>query len=137
LLAWSHAERQLEQARNFWLATTCPDGRPHVTPLWGVWVDGAVYFDGHPRTRWARNIAANPATSIHLESGDNVVILDGLSEDITTDDALGQRIITIWAEKYGRLLPDPTGSGMFRMRPRLARGWSVSSLKDGTRWQFG
>ena len=58
LLAWPHAERLLEGAHYYWLATTRPDGRPHVTPLWGVWLDGAFYFDGHPRTRWARNLAA-------------------------------------------------------------------------------
>lgn len=136
LLAWEHAELQLEQAQSYWLATTRPDGRPHVTPLWGVWVAGALYFDGHPRTRWARNIAANPAVCIHLESGDDVVILDGLAEDITTDEPLGQRILDAWAAKYGRLLPDPVGSGMFRMRPRVARGWSTASLKDGARWRF-
>ena len=34
LLAWAHAEQLLEQAHSYWLATTSPDGRPHVTPLW-------------------------------------------------------------------------------------------------------
>ena len=137
LLDWAHAERRLEQAHSYWLATTSPGGRPHVTPLWGVWVDGALYFDGHPRTRWARNIAANPAVCVHLESGDDVVILDGLAEDVTTDEALGQRIVAAWMAKYGRLAPDPAGSGLFRMRPRVGRGWSHESLKDGARWRFG
>lgn len=136
LLAWSHAEERLEQAHSYWLATTSPDGRPHVTPLWGVWVEGALYGDGHPQTRWARNIAVNPAVCIHLESGDDVVILEGQAEDVTTDEALGQRIIAAWMAKYGRLAPDPAGSGMFRLRPKVARGWSHESLKDGARWQF-
>lgn len=136
LLAWSHAEQRLEQAHSYWLATTSPDGRPHVTPLWGVWVEGALYFDGHPHTRWARNIAVNPAVCVHLESGNDVVILDGMAEDITTDEALGQRIIAAWMAKYGRLAPDPSGSGLFRMRPQVGRGWSHESLKDGARWRF-
>ena len=136
LLDWAHAERQLEQAHSYWLATTSSNGRPHVTPLWGVWVDGALYFDGHPRTRWARNIAANPAVCVHLESGEDVVILDGLAEDVTTDEALGQRIVAAWMAKYGKLPPDPAGSGLFRMRPRVGRGWSHESLNDGARWRF-
>lgn len=136
LLAWAHAGRLLEQARYYWLATTRPDGRPHVTPLWGVWLDGALYFDGHPHTRWARNLATNPAVCVHLESGDDVVILEGLAEDITTDEELGQRIIAAWMAKYGRLHPDPAGSGLFRMRPQVGRGWSHESLKDGARWRF-
>lgn len=136
LLAWAHAGQLLEQARYYWLATTRPDGRPHVTPLWGVWLDGALYFDGHPHTRWARNLATNPTVCVHLESGDDVVILEGLAEDITTDEELGQRIIAAWMAKYGRLHPDPAGSGLFRMRPQVGRGWSHESLKDGARWRF-
>jgi general stress protein 26 len=136
LLAWAHAEHLLEQARSYWLATTNPDGRPHVTPLWGVWVDGALYFDGHPQTRWGRNLAANPNVSVHLESGSDVVILEGVAEDVTTDEALGTRITDAWTAKYGRLTPDPAGSGMFRMRPSVARGWSHESLNDGARWRF-
>lgn len=136
MLPWSHVVERLERARNYWIATARPDGRPHVTPIWGAWVDGALYFDGHPATRWARNIAANPAVSAHLESGDDVVILEGAMEDIVADENVGGRIVAAWDEKYGRLLPDPAGSGMFRMRVRSARAWSTSSLEDGTRWRL-
>ena len=136
LLPWSHAVERLERARYYWLATTHPDGRPHVTPLWGVWVDEALYFDGPPTTRWARNLRANPAASVHLDNGDDVVILEGLVEDLTTDSELGSRIVDAWNTKYGRLHPDPAGDGILRLRPRVARAWSSESLEDGTRWQF-
>ena len=138
LLPWSHAEERIERARTYWIATTRPDGRPHTTPVWGVWVDRALYFDGHPDTRWARNLAANPAASVHLESGDDVVIVEGVVEDVerVTDAGLVARIVEAWAAKYGRLVPDPSGQGIFRLRPRTARAWSNSSLEDGTRWRF-
>jgi hypothetical protein len=38
LLAWSCAEQRLVAARNYWIATTRPDGRPHCRPVWGVWL---------------------------------------------------------------------------------------------------
>jgi hypothetical protein len=133
-LPWSHAEERLIAARRYWLATTRPDGRPHVTPVWGVWVDGALYIDGPPITTWGRNLKANPALSVHLESGEDVVILEGEIEDLTTDPALGSRIVEAWDAKYGRLTPDPAGQGIFRLRPRTARAWSSESLEDGTRW---
>ena len=136
LLPWSHAESRLEQARNYWLATTRPDGRPHVTPLWGVWVDGALYFDGLPTTRWGRNLATNPAATAHLESGEAVVIIEGVVEDLTTTPELAARIVVAWNAKYGRLAPEPDTRGIFRLRPRTARAWSTSSLSDGTRWRF-
>lgn len=135
-LPWSHALERLESAQNYWLATTRPDGRPHVTPLWGAWVDGALYFDGLPTTQWARNVAKNPAASVHLESGDDVVILEGVMDDLTTSAELGERIIQVWNAKYGRLRPDPAGSGVFRFRPRTGRGWSTNTLTDGARWRF-
>ena len=137
LLPWSFAQERLERTHIYWLATTYPDRRPHVTPLWGVWVDGAFYFDGMPTTRWARNVASNPAAALHLEEGEAVVIVDGLVDDLETDATLGEQIVQAWDAKYGRLHPDPVGSGVFRLRPRRARGWSVAALTDGTRWQFG
>lgn len=136
MLPWSHVVERLETARYYWLATMRPDGRPHVTPLWGVWVEEALYLDGPPTAHWARNLAVNPAISVHLESGDDVVILEGMVEDLTTDPELGSRIVDAWNTKYGRLHPDPAGSGILRLRPGTARAWSNESLGDGTRWRF-
>lgn len=137
LLPWVHAAALLDAARNYWLASVRPDGRPHVTPLWGVWIDDALYLDGIPLTRWARNLAVNPAVSVHLESAEDVVILEGKVDDLASTDAdLAGRIVAAWDAKYGRLHPDPAGQGIFRFTPRRGRGWSTSSLEDGTRWEF-
>lgn len=137
LLPWSRAVERLEGAQNFWLATTRPDGRPHVVPIWGVWVDGALWFDGFPTARWARNLAANPAAALHLESGDDVLILEGIGEDIerVADDDLAGRIVAAWDAKYGQLHPQPVERGIFRLLPREARGWSRFP-RDATRWRF-
>lgn len=136
LLPWSHALERLERAHSYWLATTRPDGRPHVTPLWGTWIDNTLYFDGLPTTQWARNVAKNPSAAVHLESGDDVVILEGTVDTLETSAELGTRIVAVWDAKYGRLHPNPAKYPIFRFTPRTARGWSTSSLADGTRWQF-
>ncbi len=39
LLPWSWAVEFLSKGRNYWVATTRPDGRPHVMPVWGIWMD--------------------------------------------------------------------------------------------------
>jgi len=137
ILPWQHAEERLERARNYWLATTHPEGRPHVAPIWGVWMDGALYFDGIPTARWARNMAANPAVAVHLESGGDVLILEGVGEDVErVDDAdLAARIVEAWDTKYGRVHPQPETNGIFRLRPRTARGWSRFP-DDATLWRF-
>lgn len=137
LLPWSHVVERLERAQNYWLATTRPDGSHHVTPVWGVWVDDALYFDGIPTALWARNMAVNPAIAVHLESGTDVVVVEGLGEDVAsiTDQALASRIVQCWNDKYGRLAPDPAGDGLFRLRPRTARAWTQFP-DDATRWRF-
>ncbi|MDQ2743831.1 MAG: pyridoxamine 5'-phosphate oxidase family protein [Chloroflexota bacterium] len=135
LIPWARAVERLEQAQNYWLATTNPEGRPHVTPVWGVWVEGALYFDGIPSSRWARNLDANPALAVHLESGEDVLILEGLAEDLVIDPDLGARVIEAWSGKYGRLQPKPVTDGIFRLRPRVARAWSQFP-EDATRFRF-
>lgn len=136
LLSWQQAERRLADARFYWLATTNSDGTAHVRPVWGVWVSGCFYFDGHPHTRWARNLAREPRASLHLESAANVVIVEGVGEDVErTDKTLGHRIADAWEKKYGRLVPDPAARGIFQLTPIQARGWS-EDLRDGTVWTF-
>lgn len=137
LLPWSHVTERLGRAANYWLATTRPDGRPHVTPIWEVWVADALYFTGIPTSRWARNTTVNPAVAVHLENGDDIVILDGVVEDIEAiaDADLSSRIVEAWDAKYGRLQPDPVNDGMFRLRPRSVRAWSRFP-HDATRWEL-
>lgn len=137
LLDWAQVEARLRTAENYWLATVSPDGRPHVTPIWGVWVEGMLYFSGFPTARWVRNLAANSAVTAHLESGEEVVIVEGLAEDVVTDAALGERIVAAWDAKYGRLAPEPATDGVLRLRPRTARAWTdAETFADATRWTW-
>jgi len=100
MLTWDWVTDRLAAARNYWVSSTRPDGRPHAMPTWAVWVDGTLYFGGGRETRRARNIAANPAVVVHLESGDEVVILEGVVEEVT-DPALQERIDDAYEVKYG------------------------------------
>jgi hypothetical protein len=135
ILPWLFAVERLVPAANYWLATTKASGAPHVTPVWGVWVEGALWFDGIPTAAWARNAARNPAASVNLESGAEVVILDGVVEDIPAvdDSTLAQAIVDAWQAKYGRLVPDPPKDGLFRFKVNQARGWSTFP-GNATRW---
>ena len=132
LLPWSHVAERLEQARNYWVGTAGMDGRPHAVPVWGAWVDGALYFGAGPRT--GRNLAANPAVVIHLESGDDVVILEGTAEEVTNPDpSFVGRYADAFAAKYD-WRPDTAGG--YVLRPRVAYAWSKFP-GDATRWRFG
>ena len=41
---WSQARDELAGAEVYWLSTVRRDGCPHVTPLLGIWLEGALYF---------------------------------------------------------------------------------------------
>ncbi len=83
LLSWADIEAKIRDAPNYWIVTVAADGRPHARPIDGVWVLGALCFGGSPKTRWVRNLQQNPAASVHLPSGDDVVILEGTAEYVT------------------------------------------------------
>jgi hypothetical protein len=56
---WPDAVTHLEQAGLFWVSTVRADGRPHVTPVVAVWMDGALYFASGPNEQKSKNLAAN------------------------------------------------------------------------------
>ncbi|HEX6597605.1 MAG TPA: pyridoxamine 5'-phosphate oxidase family protein, partial [Acidimicrobiales bacterium] len=65
-LPWSWAAERLVAARNIWVVTASAEGRPHALPVWGVWDEGdhRFGFSCGPRSRKARNLAANPQAAI-------------------------------------------------------------------------
>ena len=101
---WSYVEQRLTDAVNYWLCSVRRDGRPHAVPKWAVWVDEKIYFDGSPETRHARNITAQPAVTLHLESGSEVVIVDGAARAIDRPaPALAEAIAQAYRAKYTAL----------------------------------
>ena len=80
-LSWPEVAARLAAARNYWLSTTTPSGAPHAAPVWGVVTGGTLYLYSERSTVKARNLAADPRVVVHLESGDDVVIVRGTAED--------------------------------------------------------
>jgi len=42
ILPWQEGRQRIADARYYWLSTTHSSGRPHVRPVLGVWVGGAL-----------------------------------------------------------------------------------------------
>ena len=143
MLTWHDVETRLVAATAYWLATVRPDGRPHVVPRWGVWVDGRFWYDGAPSTRHARNLARNPACSLNLESGTEAVIVEGESRPARAPaESLGERLAAAF-EKYHAFGYRPAadawagedGGGLRVLTPRRALAW-FSFPTDATRFTF-
>jgi len=123
LLEWSWSTSRLVDARNYWVTTTRPDGRPHATPVWGIWHDDAIVFSTDPRSMKGRHLAARPDVVVHLESGDEVVICEGRVERLTDRDELAT-VNEVYTAKYGTGIdPDNPDHGVYRLRPTTAFAW--------------
>ena len=139
-LPWSWAEERLVEAPIYWVATVLPGGRPHVTPIWGVWVDGAFWMEGGPNTRRFRNLAANPAAVVTVERGNDAVIMEGDADLVTDlDDALAERLLDAYRKYIAthgyKAERSNWDEGIWRVRPAKIMGWSDFPA-DTTRWTF-
>jgi len=140
---WETIESRLRDSLHYWLATARPDGRPHVVPRWGVWLDGRFWYDGSPETLHVRNLENNPECALHLESGAEVTVIEGQStRSDPISGELGERLAAEYARKYA---PDYTpapgawsgdlAGGMRTLRPVKALAWSQFPA-DLTRYTF-
>lgn len=132
-------EQRLTEAQNYWLCTVRPNSRPHSIPKWAVWVNGRIYFDGNPETPHAKNIAVNPFVSLHLESGDDVIIVEGAARLLGKPSLkLATQVSKAYIAKYAAkgYSPQPTqwdNDGLFEIVPRTIMAWT-SFVDDPTKF---
>lgn len=136
LLEWDWVSTRMKAARNYWISTTRPDGKPHAAPVWGVWMDEALYFGTSPTSRKGRNIAHQPYVVVHLESGDEVVICEGtLTRE--TNSAILHKMADIYGKKYPHQ-PDPENEpdgAYYVLRPEKVMAWIESDYPNtATNW---
>lgn len=150
---WSAGLAQFRAADTFWLSTVRPDGRPHVTPLIGVWHGEAIWFSTGPEEVKARNLAQNPSCVLtagrsDLAEGAMDVVLEGQAERVTVDSEL-EPIAAAFAAKYGietwdfavrdGAFTDRAWGGraiVFRVRPTRGLGFRKGDHFSQTTWRF-
>ncbi|MGE3913443.1 MAG: pyridoxamine 5'-phosphate oxidase family protein [Chloroflexota bacterium] len=141
LLPWAWAVERLTAARNYWVVAVRPDGRPHSRPLWCVWLEDGLWFTTGSQA--VRSLRANPQVSVNLEDGSEVLILEGVAEEVTVSTDL-ERFVAAYNAKYshtarvdGENIADAEGpiGPAFRVRPRVVYGWQAE-MHDPTRWTF-
>ncbi len=134
ILPWSWAEERLAASRNYWIATTRPDSRPHVMAVWGLWLDGRFWFSTAITSVKAHNLARNPACAITVENGSQAVVLEGSAQLVKDEDAL-RPVWEAYKTKYNWPME---GEKMFAVRPLRAFAFTESDNFAGTatRWTF-
>jgi PPOX class probable F420-dependent enzyme len=119
------------------VATTLPDGSPHVVPLWFVWRDEALYVSARRTSATWRNVERDPRLALTFHRGERWnelvgAVLHGRADPLSTAHPTVGGVMSSWYEKYRSLLggeaferfaeqvEDP---GMLRVRPERLTHW--------------
>ena len=137
-LVWADVVQKLEGATVYWIASTRPDGRPHVIPRDGMWLEGGLYYGGSPETVHYRNITQNPYISVHIGDGQEAIIAEGKVEIDRPTKEMAERLADASFNKYpqyGRLDPSLYAGGVSVLRPRRVLAWT-NFTENATRFRF-
>ncbi len=91
--------QRLDVERNLWVATTRPDGRPHLAPVWFVYVSDRFWIGTGRRSVRTRNVRVDPRASVALEDGDRPVTAECAVLIHEHDRPSG--VVTAFLDKYG------------------------------------
>ena len=115
-MGWDETRHALEAAEMFWLTTIRQDGRPHVTPLVGVWLDGALHFSTGDAEQKAVNLRSNPHVILTTGRSDwnqgTDIVVEGDAVRVTDNAAL-TRLAEAWTTKWDGRWRYVVGDGCF------------------------
>jgi Pyridoxamine 5'-phosphate oxidase len=144
-LPWNRVSHRLRNAESYWVCTTRPDGRPHAMPVWGLWDDEALWFGSGLESVKAANLEHRRYAVVHLDSADDVVVLEGDVERVR-ENARGRPVIEAIAEKYqtpidalayAEDLAADEGGALFVLHPRTALAWLEGAYAETwSRWRL-
>ena len=152
-IPWSRAlealEKEIPKAKTLFLATTRPDGRPHLAGVGAIWDDGKVYVVSGPATRKSRNLVDNPSCSIAASLPGIDLVIEGDARRVTDDETL-RRIAKRYAASgwparvedqaftydYSAPSAGPPPWYLYEIEPRTVFGVLSEGGGGATRWTF-
>jgi nitroimidazol reductase NimA-like FMN-containing flavoprotein (pyridoxamine 5'-phosphate oxidase superfamily) len=159
-ISWDRVRERLEQewreqgpdrdnAHTHWLATTRPDGRPHVMPVGVALLDGAFYFSSGKSTRKSKNLAQNPNCVITLAAKGIDLVLEGEAAKVT-DDAKLHRMAEVFASvgwaptvedgafvhEFSAPSAGPPPWDLYEFTPKTIFGLANAEPYGATRWRL-
>ena len=153
-IPWERAAQALEgfaggPTQSTFLATTRPDGRPHVAGVGAVWDGGKVYVVSGDGTRKSQNLMANPACAVSMALGDMDLAIEGTARRVT-DDATLERLAKRYAEggwptrvedgaftyDYSAPSAGPPPWALWEITPTTIFGVMSAEPGGATRWRF-
>ena len=153
-IPWSRPLAELEKfeaqpGSTVWMATTRPDGRPHVAGVGALWHDGKFYIVSGPGTRKSRNLTENPNCVISVQLPGIDLVVEGTAERVT-DDATLERLADrynaqgwptevkdgAFTAPYSAPSAGPPPWYLYEITPTTAFGVGTAEPNGATRWRF-
>ena len=150
-IPWSRALEQLDAGVDgtCWLATTRPDGRPHVAGIGALWLEGKFYIVTGASTRKGRNLTKNPNCTISVALKGLDLAVEGSAVKVK-DDATLQRLARLYAGQgwpatvkdgaftapYSAPSAGPPPWDLYAITPKTAFGVATAEPHGATRWRF-
>ena len=137
-IPWNKVDTWLKGFRSIWVSTTCPDGRPHATPVWYLWDGGHIYFASNKKSQKAKNLAKQPQIVVHAGDGDDAIILEG-TVDIVTEPNEWTQINYAYMEKYvdphsGAKAHIEDTDNLYRVNVRRIMCWECGVVSTRSDW---
>jgi len=134
-LPWEWAKDVMDACRNPAIATTRPDGRPHVMPVWAVWLDDdGVVFSTAITSVKSKNLLVNSHCAFSFERDHDNLVVEGKAEVVELDELDG--FTDLYKKKYDYAIEE---GPVWLLRPTAAFGFIETNedfTKTATRWRF-
>jgi nitroimidazol reductase NimA-like FMN-containing flavoprotein (pyridoxamine 5'-phosphate oxidase superfamily) len=153
-IPWSRPLAELEQlvagaGQSTWLATAGPGGRPHLTGVGAVWLDGRFYLVSGAGTRKSRNLAQNPDCAVSVSLPGIDLVVEGTAARVTDDATLHRVADRYRAQGWEPTVEDgaftapysapsagPPPWDLYEITPTTAYGVATAEPHGATRWRF-
>jgi hypothetical protein len=120
-LSWAWVDKQLTDAGAYWVNAFTP-GHPHPRPVWGIWGQQRLHLSIGSSTILGA-IRKEPAVTIHLDSGTDVVIVEGLT---TPAAVTTPALIKAYNQKYDWEYQVSQYGELIQVEPRRVLAWRTA-----------
>ncbi len=124
-------------ARTIHVATVDAGGRPHVTPLWFVWLEGDIWVNSLIKSRRTSDLRAGSPVAVCADDGEAYAELRGAvlrGRFVEAGDSAPlDRAERAFAAKYfgGSDIPRLRSHAWFRLAPESIASWDFRKIPTG------
>jgi nitroimidazol reductase NimA-like FMN-containing flavoprotein (pyridoxamine 5'-phosphate oxidase superfamily) len=137
----------MDAAGRFWLATTGPNGQPHVMPVGIIWHEGTFYFTSGAGTQKSKHLVRDPHCVITVAAPGTDVVAEGEAR-LVRDDAELRRIAELFKDwgpevrdgafwhEFSAPSAGPPPWDVYEVVPKTIYGLATAEPYGATRWRL-